>query len=48
MVWQAPAYLKLGGLGLLGMGAYFMLAHLFSVSGYLMLRELLTERLRKK
>ncbi|MDE2599765.1 MAG: lipopolysaccharide biosynthesis protein [Rhodocyclaceae bacterium] len=46
-VWQAPAYLKLGGLGLLGMSIYFLLAHLFSVGGYLMLRELIADRLRK-
>ena len=47
MLWQAPSYLKLGSLGLLGMAAYFLLAHVFAVSGYTMLRELLTERLRK-
>jgi len=46
-VWQAPSYLKLFGLGALGMGLYFALAHLFSVGGYLMLRDLLKGGLRK-
>ena len=46
-LWVAPSYLKLFGLGALGMLLYFSLAHLFSVRGYVMLRDLVKERLRK-
>ncbi|HTJ96782.1 MAG TPA: hypothetical protein VL381_04885, partial [Rhodocyclaceae bacterium] len=46
-MWQAPSYVKLFGLGSLGMFAYFSLAHLFSVGGYLLLRDLVHGGLRK-
>ena len=46
-IWQAPSYLKLFGLGALGMVLYFSLAHLFSVNGYLMLRSLVKDGLHK-
>jgi O-antigen/teichoic acid export membrane protein len=46
-IWQSPAYVRLFGLGSLGLLLYFLLAHLFSIGGYLMLRDLVKERLHK-
>lgn len=46
-LWQAPSLLKLVGLGALGMAVYFALAHAFSIGGYVLLRGLVSERLRK-
>ena len=46
-IWLAPSYLKLIGLGSLGMLCYFALAHVFSVGAYLLLRDLVKEGLRK-
>ena len=46
-IWLAPSYLKLMGLGSLGMLCYFALAHLFSVGAYLMFRDLVKEGLHR-
>lgn len=47
-LWQAASYVKLFGLGAAGMLLYFLLAHVFSIGGYRMLRELITQALAKR